>query len=109
MGHTYAMRLHGVTRDIGIVAHIRVVEVGDFLLAVAGTNTIGEWLGSHGACHFGNSSVEYGEEAWGVDQEEVEEWKEVCGLGESMGSRRLVARLIYNHQGTKYHRKKANQ
>lgn len=47
VGHTYAMRLHGVARDVGVVAHIGVVEVGDLL--VVGTNAIGERLSRHGA------------------------------------------------------------
>ena len=32
MRHANAMRLHGVARDIGIVSHIGVVEVSDFLI-----------------------------------------------------------------------------
>lgn len=30
--HTYAMRLHGVARNVGIVTHVGVVEVGDLLV-----------------------------------------------------------------------------
>lgn len=47
MGHAYAVRLHGMPRDVGIVAHVRVVEVGD--LFVVGTYAIGEGFGGHGA------------------------------------------------------------
>lgn len=32
VGHSNAMRLHGVPSDIGIIAHIRVIEVGNALL-----------------------------------------------------------------------------
>lgn len=31
VGHAYAVRLHGMASDVGIVAHIRVVEVRDLL------------------------------------------------------------------------------
>lgn len=36
MGHPYAMWLHRVARDVGIVANVGVVEVGNLLAAIAG-------------------------------------------------------------------------
>lgn len=35
MGHSNPMRLHWMPCDVGIVAHIRVVKVGDTFLVVA--------------------------------------------------------------------------
>lgn len=45
VGHTYAMRLHRMTGDVGIVAHIGVVEVGNLL--VVGGDAIGERFSRH--------------------------------------------------------------
>lgn len=36
MGHPYAVWLHRVARDVGIVANVGVVEVGDLLVAITG-------------------------------------------------------------------------
>ena len=45
VGHTYTVRLHRVTRDVGIVTDIRVVEVGN--LFVVGPDAIGERFYGH--------------------------------------------------------------
>lgn len=34
MGHPYTVRLHGMSRHIGIVSHVGIVEVGDLAVAV---------------------------------------------------------------------------
>lgn len=50
VSHSYPMRLHGMSSYIGIIAHIRVVEISDFVLEVV---SIGGIKGGK-ACHFVN-------------------------------------------------------
>lgn len=47
VGHAYPMGLHGVPGDIGIVAHIRIIEVSHSLLVVGGPGGVDR----RKACH----------------------------------------------------------
>ena len=50
MSHSYSVRFHGMSSDIGVVADIAVVEVGDaFLVRIdGGLRVKGSDLGAHG-------------------------------------------------------------